>query len=411
MTSPSWMLTAFHQAQLASLLQFPVGLCLATFDDRPRPVLLVKAPKEAILAAKVNGGFKIYVVPVEADGETTACLVSAFFDDADEPLVLMTPLFDEPEARALWQGLLNGSYDVHFFNELNQEMLGYTVEAGCTEATRQRLRQTKLLPFDFGVARSMMDTAGAFMGLRDASDDADAIDIDLREPIFPEDIFFLDMRPHLNDHQASKGYRHTTLEREEPGQLQELDIIGLLRRTFPSKQIYHGPLRVTDGEEIADVVVITDSRVLFIQAKDSPNTSEVLGNTMSRKKATSIKRLAKAARQAKGAIGYARSSDRGLVMKVGAEETTVSLEGRTLFSLLVVKELFNDMVAHSDPLLLELSNSTHVPCVALDYPELVQYTSHLADEAAFFEALHRVHDFAMENGTFPRLRFGLTASR
>lgn len=407
MTSSSWMLSAFYEGRLASLLQFPVGLCFAEFEGRPRPVLLVKGPKEAILSAKVNGGFKIYLVPVEADGETTACLVSAFFDDADEPLILTTPLFDEPATRALWQGLLEGSYDVHFFNELNQEMLGYTVETGCTEATRQRLRQTRLLPFDFGIAGSMMDKAGAFMALRDTDDDAHALDIRLNEPIFPEDLFFLDLRPHLNDHQASKGFRHNTLEREEPGYLQELDIIGLLRRTFLAKQIFHGPLRVTDGEEIADVVVVTDSRVLFIQAKDSPNTSEVLGNTMTRKKATSIKRLAKAARQARGAISYARSRDDGLAMRVGDTEVTISLEGRELFSLLVLKELFNDMVADSDPILLELSTSTKAPCVALDYPELVQYTSHLSGEDVFFEALHRVHDFAIANGTFPRLRFGL----
>jgi hypothetical protein len=65
------------------------------------------------------------------------------------------------------------------------------------------------------------------------------------------------------------------------------------------------------------------------------------------------------------------------------------------------------MVDDSDALLLQLSRDTKVPCVALDYPELAQYTAHLSGEEEFFAALHQVHDFAIANGTFPRLRFGL----
>jgi hypothetical protein len=394
-----------HQGELLKLLQFPMGLRFAQFEGRPRPVLLVKVTKECILAAKLNKGFKVYIVPVESNGLRTACLVSAFFDDEDEPLTLTTPLFDESEE--LWLGLWGGPFDVHFFNELNQEMLGYTTEVDIPEEIWRLWGETKLLPFDFGLAREMHEEATAFMSGRDTSDEWQALDVRHIEPIFPEGIFFLDVRPHMNAYQGSPGFRHTTLERDEPGPLQELDIVTLLRRVFPSEEIYHGPLRVTDGEEIADVVVVTPTRLLLIQAKDSPNTEVVLGNTLARKKATSIKRLTKAARQAKGAVGYARSDSAVLRMRVGGSEVQVSMTGRSVFSLLVVKELFNDMVASSDPVILELATSSATPCVALDYPELAQYTSHLAGEEAFFGALHRVYDFGMANGTFPRLRLGL----
>ena len=400
------MLTPFHSAELSSMLNFPFGMRLVTFEGRLNPVLLVKAPKEAILAAKLCHGFKVYIVPLSSEQDAPVCLVSAFFDDADEPLMLTTPLFDDADSHALKQGLV-GQFDVHFFNELNHELLAYTTNSKIPESAWHLLSAAKLPPLDLGLARSVHVLAQQFMSLRDLHDDEQAIAVELVTPIFPEDVFIMDVRPHLNAHQASAGFRHTTLERDEPGLLQELDIIGLLRRVFRPDQIFHGPLRVTDRKEIADVVVVTDSRVLLVQAKDSPNNSQTLGNTVLRKRATSVKRLAKAAGQARGAVRYVRTDSEVLRMLVGGTEVNLPLAGRSLFSLVVVKELFNDRTEKYDPLLLELAKTTSVPCAALDYPELHQYTAHLNDEEQFFGALERVYRFAMQNGTFPRLRFGL----
>jgi hypothetical protein len=405
MSNTSWMLSPFYAAKLRSMLSFPIGLNLVTFEGRPRPVLLVKAPKEAILAAKLHRQFKIYIVPMVSKHDRTACLVTTFFDDPDAPLALTTPLFNDENSRKLWDGL-SSEFDVHFFNELNHELLAYTTHVSIPKAARDLLDTTELQPFNLGLAKQMLELASQFMGLRDSTDDADALKVELIEPIFPEEMFFLDARRHQNAHQASPGFRHTTLERDEPGQLQELDIIGLLGRVFPPDQIYHGPLRITDGEEIADVVVVTDTRVLFVQAKDSPNNSQILGNTLQRKRATSIKRLAKAAGQARGAVRYARSDATVLRMHVSGVDISIPLRERSLFSLIVVKELFNDSVEEYDPLLLELSQATSVPCVALDYPELSQYTAHLHGEAEFFGALEQVYQFAITSGTFPRLRLG-----
>jgi hypothetical protein len=54
--------------------------------------LLIKATKEAILAARLNQHIKIYLVPDE--GTTSGCLgfITAFFDDHDDPIVLLSPL-------------------------------------------------------------------------------------------------------------------------------------------------------------------------------------------------------------------------------------------------------------------------------------------------------------------------------
>jgi hypothetical protein len=405
MRKNAWMLSPWYAAELSSMLSFPVGLNLVSFKDRPRPVLLIKAPKEAILTAKLNREFKIYVIPLVSRQDTTACIVTTFFDDPDSPLTLTTPVFDEDSSQRLWAGLRN-EFDVHFFNELNHEMLAYTTSVTIPAKARSILDMAKLQPFTMGLAKQMLNLAGQFMGLRDSTDDADAITVSLAEPIFPEEMLLLDARPHLNAYQTSPGFRHTTLERDEPGALQELDIIGLLARIFPPEQIFHAPLRVTDNEEIADIVIVTDTRVLLIQAKDSPNNYRTLQNTLQRKRATALKRLAKATGQARGAVRYARSDSLIFQMRVQDVDVLVPMDERSIISLVVVKELFNDCMDEYGRLLIALSEATSAPSVALDYSDLNQYTAHLLGETAFFEALEQAHRATIINGTLSRLRFG-----
>src|SRR6266496_1507715 len=94
------MLTILHP-QVALLVQdLPIGLCPLSMGAEG-PKLIIKTIKEMLLAAKVNGGFKIYVVPLNLAGQDTFGIISAFFDDQDEPLVIFTPLFEEDMAHAL----------------------------------------------------------------------------------------------------------------------------------------------------------------------------------------------------------------------------------------------------------------------------------------------------------------------
>jgi len=62
----------------------------------------------------MNNGFKIYVVPVSISDNQTVGLISAFFDDEDEPLIIRTPLFEDEDDR-LRQLLLCKRVDVHLF--------------------------------------------------------------------------------------------------------------------------------------------------------------------------------------------------------------------------------------------------------------------------------------------------------
>lgn len=401
------MLTMTHPREVRALLDFPTGLLLARLSARDRPVLLVKAPKEVALTAKLRQGFRVYAVPVEWKRAQTAILVTAFFDNPDEPLVLFSPLLAEDGARDLVAGLLGEKLDVHFFDELNHELLGYRASVSVPDATRDSLSTVTLFPFDEGLVKTSVQQAMSFMSVREANDDAQALAVNFQQAIFPEDLFFIDARPATATHHGAPGYHHRKLERTEPGPLQELDIIGLLARTFAPSQIFHGPLRVTDNEEIADVVVLGDKYILLVQAKDSPNTEEVLNNTLDRKKATALKSLRKASAQAKGAVRYLRSRET-FDMLVEGKLHQVAIDGRTPFSLIVVKELFNDEFAAYSEQLIALATASGAPCVALDYPELNQYTSHLRGEPALFNAFERVFRIGTTQGAFPRLRFTLT---
>jgi hypothetical protein len=104
----------------------------------------------------------------------------------------------------------------------------------------------------------------------------------------------------------------------------------------------------------------------------------------------------------KGALRYIRSTS---PLELGLDGRTVKLDlsGLQFRSLIIVKELFNDEYDRYTPLLLDVYRETNVPCVVLDYPELVSYSSGLSTDG-FFEALDKVFLHGLQTGMFPRLR-------
>jgi hypothetical protein len=166
------------------------------------------------------------------------------------------------------------------------------------------------------------------------------------------------------------------------------------------------PLRITDNEEIADLLLITDSEIIILQAKDSPNTEAVLRNTIQRKKLTARKALTKAINQTKGAVRYLRSMS-PLKITVSGELVEIDITNNRLRALIVLKELFNDEYSIYSPPILDLSRETGVPCIALEYGELDMYTR-MSSESKFFEAFDLVSSHGLKTGEFPKLRIWLT---
>ena len=102
-------------------------------------VLVVKSSKEILLAAKLRKELKVYLVSFSSQGEKTLGLVTAIFDDPDEPLFIGTPLIADGACEDLRETLLQSEIDIHFFNEHGRELLGYKASVSMPQATRTLL--------------------------------------------------------------------------------------------------------------------------------------------------------------------------------------------------------------------------------------------------------------------------------
>ena len=107
------------------LVDSPGGLWPACRRGDSRMILMVKAERAMALTAKLREGFRFYLAPVRAGTVTTYGLITAFFDDRDEPLTIRTPLFNEEITRDFLALLSSDSFHVHFFDEHNRELLGF----------------------------------------------------------------------------------------------------------------------------------------------------------------------------------------------------------------------------------------------------------------------------------------------
>ena len=115
------MLTVLHPTLLSSVLEYPGGLLPIRHGETGKLLLVVKIHKEYILAARLKCGFSFYLAPLKSTSGLTVALTTAFFDDSDEPLVIMTPLFDDPLGKDLLELLTYDSFEVYFFDEHGRE--------------------------------------------------------------------------------------------------------------------------------------------------------------------------------------------------------------------------------------------------------------------------------------------------
>ncbi|MBE5530105.1 hypothetical protein A9J41_08075 [Laribacter hongkongensis] len=400
------LLTILRPDLLPLVQRIPAGLRVLEGGDESHR-LIVKGSKEAILAAKIARRLAVYLVPVHVDGARTISLITAFFDDQDEPIILRSPLFaNDPHSASLVRFLHLAEGHVHFFDEHSREMLAYTCRVTAPASTRAFLSAATFVEYRDGAWRGIDDQAMRWFSERTAADDQAVINIELVDTLMPEDVVYIDGTSDTTSYLGAGAVSTTFLIRPEPGALQEHDIALLLQRIFEPELIIKGPLRTTDKEEIADLLVITQDTLIIIQAKDSPNTEAILGNSLSRKRATTLKNLKKAVAQLRGAIRYV-SSKPVLSMIVAGREVEVDVSRKRWRGLAVVKELFNDEFATYSPLVLQLARESKVPCVPLDYIELNMYTANLLDEEQFLRAIDQVFGHGDQTGMFPRLRIGL----
>lgn len=370
---------------LDGLVDFQGGLCPRCRRGDSRMILMVKGARDMALAAKLCEGFRFYLAPVRVGPVTTYGLITAFFDDSDEPLIIRTPLVDEEITRDFLSLLSSDSFHVHFFDERNRELLGFRAENPDAHRFRAFADTIRFVSPSLAHFRQLLDGMQLWFSTRSPSDDDDAFTILMREQMFPDS---------LADHV------------DNPGDFNEPDIAAALFRTFSRDQVLLNPIRADNGREFVDVLVITTKTLLLIQAKDSPSTESALTRTLPRKRATASKHVRNAAGQLKGSINHLKSNEAIEVIADG-QRRTVSLSGRNVFGMVSVKEVFDPDRPDCSPPVLTVSRETDIPCLLLDHSEFQQLTFFQSNEEALVRSLREIFSIADQRGAFPRSRFGL----
>ncbi len=398
------MLTLTHPAIVGHVASLPCGLHPVPYPNDEGTILLIKCPKEMILAAKVCHELRIYLRTLDADNVITHGLVTAFFDDPDEPLTIRSPLVDDEMAEGLFALLSSKNFKIYFFDEHNRELLGYRVRNLGVDKFISILKEIRLARPTYVPSSKIDDQLMNWFSTRNSEDDAKALVIEFMEPLFPADLCILDGRPADNSHHGGNAPMVTMLERKDPGIFFELDIVKCLHRVFASEQIFLNPFRTDNGKEFVDVMVVTSGNILLIQAKDSPNTEDTLRRPIDRKIDTVYRHLKKATRQMTGAISRTRTG-KFLDVVCGGTRHKIMLDSRKITALIVVRELFTTEYRTYSRFAFELSEDTGVHTFIQDYWEFGELTYYRRTEKSFFATLDHIRAFALMQGEFPRSRF------
>ena len=112
----------------------------------------------------------------------------------------------------------------------------------------------------------------------------------------------------------------------------------------------------------------------------------------------------------KGSINHLRSGQSIEIITEG-KRRRVSIFGRDVFGLVIVKELFDPDRPDCSPLVLTVFDETGTPCLLLDHTEFQQLTFFRTTEESFVGTLHETFSIAYAHGVFPRNRFGLRTGK
>lgn len=380
------MLTIRHPEVRSLISDFPGGLMPIRLDEGKPLSLIVKIQKEAILAAKLNGGFALYLPQLPSRTVKITALISAFFDDKDEPLAIRTPFYaNDDHSSNLLEILEYKEVDIYFFDEHNYEWMSFKttmLDGGSCLMTDE---DVYLPSYNSELSKSIHQALVSWFGQRTPEDDARAIQAMFKSELFRSDIVIVDTTPEMNSYLGSTGIRHDMLTRTDPGYFQERDISACLLRAFAPECIMMNLRRKDTFKEILDHLVLTDTVAILIQAKDSPTTEASINRHLDRKRRATRKQIEDAISQILGAARYlSRELTADLV--VGGEEIKISIGQRRVIGLAIVKELFDD---DGDTYAAECAKLSGLSGggMVMDYSSFHSFTHHYRTEARFTEAL------------------------
>lgn len=388
-------------AAWARTLPRGLGVLNCDVSGLSRTVLIIKASKEIILTAEIEGEFKLYLAPVHTSGRSCMVLITAFFDDPDSPLTILSPLINGERLPGDLENLPN-AFDVCFFDEHNREIFACKADAELS-VFRNALQSGAKAERSDGL--QLMQCAHEWFARRSDDDDGKAFTVRLSNSLLPRDLVYYNMREDVHGYRGSPGFSRITLRRPEPGVLQELDIIMLLQRVYAPSQIVHSPTKVADNEELVDIAVAGAYCTLLIQAKDSPNTDQTLRTSLDRKKSKSVSQLKGGLLQLGGAVSSLQRTPDLKLKLAGNEAVDSDLTACPLVGVVIVKELFSNKFDVYSKLAFDAMNKYGLPIVFFDYSEFERMTQHCTSETGLLSAFDQILGVATESGLYPRLSF------
>jgi hypothetical protein len=397
------MMSILYPEIMSCAQELTYGLMPAYCPQKNKFILIIKATKEMILTASINNFFKIYPIKDISDDTVYLGLVIGFFDDHDEPLTITTPLFSDDQMIADIKGLLSQeTFDVYFFDENNFELLGASAKNKDFERFSKKMNDCSFFNLKDHNILENWDKINKIFSLRTQEDDINAYEIGLNDRLYPDDMMITDLRERFSGfNDRAESLAVTSLQRVDPGPMQEKDIARLLRRIFDREDIYVNPYRTDTNKELSDVLVVTDSVMLFVQAKDSPNTKDMLRRSLDRKHQTIRNHIQNAANQMRGALIYARDN-KSVTILSNNQRVTIPLNSRQIAGLVLVKELFDDDYPACSAPVLKLVREIELPIGLLDYSQLHVLTQNLRTPARFINGLYDALDMALEHEQFPK---------
>lgn len=397
------LLTIEHPELLPHLKTLGYGLQPVFHRGLGRHFLVVKVTKEMILTARLNREFKVYLLGDDQSLTSHLGFITAFFDDPDEPLTIKSPQFrDDDLLKDLTSLLSQPEFEVYFFDEHDREMMGVRAKNADAARFQAEMEHATFAPYTRQEFPAILRRLEHRFSIRDVDDDANAFTINLGEKLYPDDFVLIDGRDEVYQfHGSDQSLAATSLEREEPGPFQERDIAVMLGRVFDGECIFLNPVRDDSGKELTDILVYSDEIMIFIQAKDSPNTEAALRRSVTRKRSAIRAHIEKASKQLKGAIGYAKKNC-AVVIRTAEGIATLPIEDRQMLGLVVVREMFEDDYAACSAPVLEIVQALKQAAVLLDYSGLHIMAQNLRTPTRFINGLSAMFEMAIEKGEFPK---------
>ncbi len=392
------MLTILYPEVHKYLKNFRFGLMPLFNVKENRFLLVIKALKEHILTARKNGEFKIYFLPDRTGSVSHLGFVTAFFDDHDQPLVVLTGMFArDPMVEDFTKLFSQNEFDVYFFDEHNREFFGAKALNRDYKRFSTMLDTATYPELGPSEVKSTFERLQHYFAIRNIEDDKMAYSVILGERLYSDDIILMDNSGQFHGVNGLENIVPIAelIRKNEPGPMQEKDIVLLMTRVFEKHQIFLNPIRTDTERELTDMLVVTDDIALFIQAKDSPNTEEMLARSITRKRATIRAHIEKATNQLRGVLTYSLENSH-LVVKTDGQISKIPLQGRQLIGMIVVKELFDYDYQECSVSLLELVRAMQIPALLLDYSQLHEFTFRVRDANEFVNGIYTVVRFELE---------------